>query len=149
MKRRAVMVVGCCMIIFCIMACGIPNSSLTSQPTDEEILAQVKEKIKNGTPVDTKDVRGQTSLMWAAQKNSVPIAKLLIENGADVNATDNNGQTPLIYAAMNDSLDVAEMLIASGANINVRDKFTLTAFLWAEVKRFDDMITLLGNHGGR
>ena len=149
MKRISFMMVGWCMTLVLITACGLGNSSLSSQPTEEQLLARVKEKIEKGTPVDMKDEGGQTSLMWAAKMNSVSVAALLVENGADVNARDSNGQTPLIYAAVNNSLKVAQLLIAAGADVDARDNFTLTAILWAEVKRHDDMISILRKHGAR
>ncbi|MBN2688388.1 MAG: ankyrin repeat domain-containing protein [Deltaproteobacteria bacterium] len=149
MKQRKMMTVGWWVILFLITACSLGDSTLSSEPTEEELFAQVKEKIEKGAPVDKKDDRGLTTLMWAAEKNSLKIATLLMEHGADVNAKNNSGQTPLIYAAMNNALDVARLLIAKGADINVQDDFTLTALLWAEVKRYDDMITLLRKHGGK
>ncbi|MBN2515766.1 MAG: ankyrin repeat domain-containing protein [Deltaproteobacteria bacterium] len=146
MKRRKLVAAGLCLIFVFITACGMIGSSGSSGQTEEELLAQLKEKLEEGDHVDTRDEDGQTSLMWAAAMNSLKIAKLMIENGADINAKDKNGQTPLIYAAMKNSLDVAKLLLETGADVEVKDTFTLTALMWAEVKRHDKMIELLRKH---
>jgi ankyrin repeat protein len=149
MKRRKLVVAGLCLILVFITACGLMGPSSSPGQTEEELLAQLKEKLEEGSPVDTRDEDGQTSLMWAAAMNSLKIAEMMIENGADINAKDKNGQTPLIYAAMKNSLDVAKLLIETGADIDVKDSFTLTALMWAEVKRYDEMIELLRKYGKR
>lgn len=149
MKRKIVTAVGWAVLLCLVTACSLGESTLSSEPTEEELFEEIKQKIEEGVPVDKKDDSGRTTLMWAAEKDSVKIATLLIEHGADVNAKDTYGQTPLIYAAMNNALKVARLLIASGAEINDRDSYTLTALLWAEVKRHDDMATLLRRQGGK
>jgi ankyrin repeat protein len=150
MKRRKLVVAGLlCLTLIFITACGMLGPSKSPDQTEEELLTQLKKKLEEGSPVDTKDEDGQTSLMWAAAMNSLKIAELMIENGADINAKDKNGQTPLIYAAMKNSLDVAKLLIKTGADIDVKDSFTLTALMWAEVKRHDEMIELLKKYRKR
>jgi len=149
MKRRTLVVAGLCLIFVFITACGMLGPSRSSEQTEEELLTQLKEKLEDGTPVDKRDEDGQTSLMWAAEMNSLKVAQLMIENGADINAKDKNGQTPLIYAAMKNSLDVAKLLIENGADTEVKDGFTLTALMWAEVKRYDEMIKLLKKYRKR
>jgi hypothetical protein len=149
MKRRTLVAAGLCLILVFISACGMMRPSRSPNQTEEELLTQLKGKLKDGTPVDTRDEDGQTSLMWAAEMNSLKIAKLMIENGADINAKDKNGQTPLIYAAMKNSLEVAKLLIETGADTEVKDGFTLTALMWAEVKRYEEMIKLLKKYRKR
>jgi ankyrin repeat protein len=149
MKRRKLIAAGLYLMLVFITACGMMGSSKALDQTEEELLEQVKEKLADGTPVDTRDQDGQTSLMWAAEMNYLKIAKLMIDNGANINAKDKNGQTPLIYAAMKNSLGVAKLLLESGADVNVRDTFTLTALMWAEVKRHDEMIKLLRKYNKR
>ena len=61
-----------------------------------------------------------TPLHFAAEKNSLEVARLLIEHGADVNAKD-SVFTPLDMAAEFNSIDVARLLIEQGANTNGRD----------------------------
>src|SRR5262249_22942900 len=65
--------------------------------------------------VNAKEDYDKTPLHWAAEKNYLPLAKVLIAAGADINAETTWGSTPLQWAANVCSREVANLLLANGA----------------------------------
>lgn len=54
---------------------------------------------------------GSTSLLYAASRDRIPIAKLLIESGADVNRRDKLGSTALHRAASRGHNEMVQLLL--------------------------------------
>jgi hypothetical protein len=82
-------------------------------------LATTQRLIAAGADVNCADVNfadheGMTPLMWAANRGSEPIVKLLLEHGANPNAICNQGRTPLKWVQRRDR-KIIDLLIAHGA----------------------------------
>lgn len=93
--------------------------------------AKVEALISKGADVNARDIRGYTTLIYAAGRSNVNIEviELLISKGADVNAkiisdTVNVGDTPLHEAAAMGRMKVSELLISKGADVNAKNDFT-------------------------
>ncbi|MBI3347693.1 MAG: ankyrin repeat domain-containing protein, partial [Burkholderiales bacterium] len=71
------------------------------------------------TQVDNVNAKGETPLMIAAIRGSLPAVKALVKRGAAVNRP---GWTPLHYACSGPDNGVATFLIAQGAEINARSE---------------------------
>jgi ankyrin repeat protein len=136
---------------------------------------RVKELIKAGTNVNTRDDEGRTALMVASDEGRTEIVELLISAGADVNAKDMNGDTALMYAANSPgymtqgsckgiwvgwidyhdqavwisryNIQIARILIAAGADVNARDKNGNTALMIATSRGHVDIVEILIDAG--
>ena len=75
------------------------NTSLRDPDAEEqETREAVLAAINFGADVNAADLRGDTPLHGAAQRNFTTIIRLLAERGANVNAEDKAGRTPLDLA---------------------------------------------------
>eukprot|EP00035_Acanthoeca_spectabilis_P004162 m.99615 g.99615 ORF g.99615 m.99615 type:complete len:104 (-) comp12469_c0_seq2:4596-4907(-) len=69
-------------------------------------------KLGRAEMVNSKDKRGWTPLMYAAEAGMTEAVKFLIECRANVNCTDKAGVTPVRLAHLNDHDDVLAILLA-------------------------------------
>ena len=94
-----------------------PAISIRQAAWDGNIKA-VKQHLAAGVDVDEKDLYGETSLHYAADKGHKEIVELLIAKSADLNPIS-YGMTPLDYAAHqanpNASAETADLLRKHGA----------------------------------
>ena len=67
----------------------------------ENDFAKAQALIKSEFDVNAKDDNQWTALHFAAQSDSLHVAKLLLEAGAEVDPTDSYGNTPLATAVFN------------------------------------------------
>jgi uncharacterized protein len=101
-----------------------------------------------GAP-DPLDREERTPLFYAAQDDSLEIAKQLIRHGANVNARDKQGETPLHFAARSFSLAVAKELIQNDVDVDAQDMHGNTALSRAvyDSRGRGEMIAMLVSAG--
>ena len=75
--------------------------------------SKLVELLIDSTPIDHKDVDGDTHLHHAAEWSLEKIVQLLIENGADIVLCNNKDQTPLHIAAQKSDTCLKKMCEAS------------------------------------
>lgn len=93
-------------------------------------LAAVKEFYNTGGDVNKPNARGQTALMWAAQRGHLEVVKFLVQLGANPNAVDTDRQEPvLMWATKKGHKEVVEFLIVSGSDVNQGDQFKETPLM--------------------
>ena len=123
---------------FCVIAVAVCLSAgAGAQSTADELiqhirnndLAALKSCLAKGAPVDMRDARGTTLLMYAAAIGSPESVKLLLGSGADVNAKNDLEATALILGAGNP--EKARMLVEKGADVNARSKLGRTPLMIA------------------
>jgi ankyrin repeat protein len=76
----------------------------------------VKDLIKRGISVSSKDVYGWTPLHYATYFDRVLIAEILLENGADINVKTPLHETPLYFALSNQNAELVKFLKSNGAS---------------------------------
>jgi ankyrin repeat protein len=90
--------------------------------------------------VDAANADGETPLMLAAIRGSLPMAQALVKRGASVNRA---GWTPLHYACSGPDNGVAAYLLAQGADINARSENGTTPLMMAARYGNADLVPLL------
>jgi uncharacterized protein len=82
--------------------------------------------------IDSKNIEGETALLWAAHGNYPTTIKLLLNLKADIKLKDNLDRTALITACQHYAQsEVLQILIDAGDNINHQDKLGKTALIYA------------------
>lgn len=92
------------------------------------------------TQVDNVNAKGETPLMLAAIRGSLPAVQALVKRGAAVNR---QGWTPLHYACSGPDNGVAAFLIAQGAEINARSENGTTPLMMAARYGAGDLVPML------
>ncbi|KAL6690585.1 hypothetical protein J3F84DRAFT_398280 [Trichoderma pleuroticola] len=97
------------------------------------------------TGIDSKDVRGMTPLLLAAQSGYEDMCKLLLATGqVEINWKDRLGRTALSFAAQNGNEAIVKLLLATGqAEINLADKLSKTALSLASRNGHEAIVKLL------
>ncbi len=89
--------------------------------------------LARGARIDARDLRGRTSLHWAASAHRPASLSVLIRAGAELDARDDFGRTPLMLALADPSAstsalrEVIEALLGAGADADARDDRGWTA----------------------
>ncbi|XP_060789001.1 fibronectin type 3 and ankyrin repeat domains protein 1 [Neoarius graeffei] len=109
----------------------------------------VKHLHKFGATWQSRDLSGCTPLHWAADGGHLPIIVYMIEDGCEVDVRDSVSQwTPLMrVSAVSGNSTVASFLIRAGADVNVRDKDGKTPLMMAVLNNYEQLVSLLLNHG--
>lgn len=100
--------------------------------------------VKARAKVNVHDRFGDTPIMLAALRGSLPIVKLLREAGAEIN---HPGWTPLQYAALNGHNAVIEYLISTGADLALSAPNGATPLMLAVHGKKPDTVKLLVSYG--
>lgn len=140
-------------------AAAAPQASApkTQEDIDEFVAAAregnldaVKAFYNTGGDINKPNQRGQTALMWAAQRGHLEVVKFLVQLGANVNAVDTDRQEPaLMWATKKGQKAVVEFLIANGADVNLGDQFKETPLMDAARYGHKDLCELLLNKRAR
>jgi len=96
------------------------------------------------TQVDEANAKGETPLMIAAIRGSLPAVQMLVKRGAAVNR---EGWTPLHYACSGPDNGVTAWLLAQGAEINARSENGTTPLMMAARYGATDLVQVLLNAG--
>jgi hypothetical protein len=91
-------------------------------------IERVKELVKKGANLNTRNPQGETSLLWATKEEQTGMALVLIAQKASLNAQDDEGNTALLTACRNGNIEIARALIDADADISVENKQGEKAF---------------------
>lgn len=92
------------------------------------------------TLVDEPNAKGETPLMIAAIRGSLPAVQALVKHGAAINR---EGWTPLHYACSGPDNGVAAWLLANGAEIDARSENGTTPLMMAARYGASDLLPML------
>ena len=111
----------------------------------EHRLEQVKVVIKNDQAlVNTKDDKGHTALVIAAECGTTGIIECLLKHGAHINyQLPPHNYTPLVIAIRAGKADVVKYLLESGADIQSVDHQGKNALWHAQQQKNQDIIALI------
>ena len=125
------------------------NSALIQAARGSDV-TKVKQLLKQGADVNTKDEDGRTALMEAVGSINIgctETVRTLIDAGADVNAKNKNGSTALMWAVIFPRTEVVKALIDAGADVNAKNKYGETALMSAESSGHTDTAEALIDAG--
>ncbi|WP_447971296.1 ankyrin repeat domain-containing protein [Nitrospira sp. M1] len=105
------------------------REQLLIDAVDQRDLASVKQLLKHGADVESRDTRGRTALLIAVGINSVEIARLLIEAGANVNAQDHQMDSPLLLAGAEGRLEILPFILEANPDFTLYNRFGGTALI--------------------
>ncbi len=71
--------------------------------------------LQHGAELESKDVHGQTPLMWAAKRGNLEVVQSLVAHGAELNAQDERERTALLLAGASGNTNIVQLLIKRGA----------------------------------
>lgn len=97
-------------------------------------VAEIKQCLADGVPVDTVDEQGYTPLYCATMYEKEEAVVTLLAAGAAVDQENNNGVSPLMAAARDGYTAIVGRLLAAGADFTQVDEFGRTAVSLAEEK---------------
>jgi hypothetical protein len=89
--------------------------------------------------IDSRDSKGNTLLIAAAQNGNKRIAKLALRKGADINLQNLAGQTPLHFSFAYGYEDLGNYLISKGADDSITNAEGLTCYEGISLKALDDI----------
>ncbi len=84
---------------------------------------EVKELVKNGANIYTREASGKKPIHIAAKKGYKNIVEFFLNEGISINDTNQSGWTSLHYAAFSGELEVAKLLVAKGANVRAENAY--------------------------
>ncbi len=80
----------------------------------------VREQLRSGADVNSRDRYGQTALMLAAHSGNLEMVETLVAHGADLNVTAKYNLSALMLAIIAGHQDIARMLARAGADLRIR-----------------------------
>jgi ankyrin repeat protein len=127
-------------IIYCT-----PHRPPWSQVAYEGDLVKVKQLIlQNNNTIHSKNLYGDTILLWASREGHLELVRLILENGGDINFQNEvTGETALINSSKAGHFEIVKFLIKNGANINAKDNKGNTALLCGCTKGHLDIVKMI------
>ncbi|RLN98406.1 hypothetical protein BBJ28_00013019 [Nothophytophthora sp. Chile5] len=103
----------------------------------------VKQALRKGVHVDSRDLAQRTPLILAARKGHFPVVRLLLDENANRDAQDELGSTALYWAAYTGRVEVVRLLLSHGASVDLADSFGDTPIVGAARCGCEEILQLL------
>jgi len=131
-----------------VNSAGQPERLILWAATRNRVSA-LKELLRHGVDVNTKNELERTALIVAARKGNFETVEALLENGADTEVPNmSTGWRPLHWAARLGHLSVVKLLLDSGAEIDAQTSRSLdTPILLAAKHHEFDALEILFDRG--
>ncbi|XP_037654718.1 ankycorbin isoform X2 [Choloepus didactylus] len=106
-------------------------------------LQAVQVLCEHKSPINLKDLDGNTPLLLAIQNGHSEVCRFLLDHGADVNSRDKNGRTVLMLACEIGSSNIVEALIRKSADLNLVDSLGHNALHYSKLSENAGIQSLL------
>jgi len=103
--------------------------------------------IMGGTDIDTKDSKGDTILIKAAEDGNIKTVRFALAHGADVSSKNSIDKTALGKSSYRGYFEITKLLIESGADVNTTDKHNGVPLTGAILNSHFDIVKLLIDNG--
>ena len=132
------------MVLSIIIGCT-PHRPPWSQVAYRGDVEKVKQLIlQNNNTIHSKNLYGDTILLWAYREGHLELVRLILEKGADINyQNDVTGETALIHSSKAGHFEIAQMLVKNGSNTQAKDNTGEDAVLWGCTKGHLDIVKML------
>lgn len=111
-------------------------------------LSCLSELLNSGQPIDLKNKRGETPLVFAVGSGDFEATSLLLKRGANPNISFNkSGYTLLMDSSFEGNIEVSKALISAKASINSQDKEGKSALHYAAKEGHRELISVLLKSG--
>jgi|SRR5690625_3319287 len=80
--------------------------------------SELAEAYDRGFPIDVRDAKGNTALMYAAYHGNLDTLEMLIARGADINIRNERDQSPVAGAIFKGEEEVVRLLTQAGADLD-------------------------------
>lgn len=110
-------------------------------------LIKLKEMIRQGADVNSRDPFQMTALMWAVNRGRIEVIEILLKSGADIEAQDYRKSTALMRATMSRNRDVVEFLLRNGAAVDAKNDLKMTPLVRAVAKGYTHIVENLLRYG--
>lgn len=98
------------------------NSALLQAASSGDVTA-IRDALKAGAAVDTRDATQRTPLLIAALADHVDAAKALLEAGASPDAMDDMRQTPWLVTGVTGSVPMLEAILPYNPDMKLRNRY--------------------------
>ncbi|MEQ6884688.1 ankyrin repeat domain-containing protein [Salicola sp. Rm-C-2C1-2] len=111
------------------------------------VFAGVASWLFGDTDLESRDKRGRTPLIVAAEEGDAARVKRLLERGARVDVEDSCQWTPLMRAASHGHLPIIKTLLEHGASVNHQGEIGFSALMASAINGHDKVARVLISHG--
>ncbi|MGM0434967.1 MAG: ankyrin repeat domain-containing protein [Pseudomonadota bacterium] len=99
------------------------------------------------TDLESRDNRGRTPLIVAAEEGDAARVRQLLERGARIEAQDSCQWTSLMRAASHGHMSIVRTLLERGASVNHQGEIGFSALMAAAMNGHHDVARVLISHG--
>ena len=127
------------------------DASALCEAVEAGDVATAQKLLAEGAGIESRNDKGWTPLIVAANATNAEMAKLLIEKGADVNAKSSSaiGSTVLCFATQSDDPKFIDLFLQHGATLNARSKNGATPLYAAVAKKKENATKFLISKGAK
>ncbi|MDE1152643.1 MAG: ankyrin repeat domain-containing protein [Micavibrio sp.] len=112
-------------------------------------LYKIKNLLKAGADIETRNAKGHTPLIVAAGKRNAGALELLAQSGANLYASMPDGVSAMFYSLAHDNFDMVKKLLDNGYDPERQTlKGGLTALMWAANLGKLDLAEEIAKRGG-
>jgi uncharacterized protein len=112
-------------------------------------LTAMKDSLKRGASIGTRNVRLDNALHIAAQNDFPEGVIELFKAGAEINQRNHLGETPLMSAALRNHFEVMRILLVAGADANALDERRKSPLDMADARGDTKTMQLLRSFGAK
>ncbi|XP_071572548.1 uncharacterized protein [Temnothorax nylanderi] len=122
----------------------IINQEIMFAALEEGNLESLKDCLKKGADINSRDVNSWTTLHFAVKRPSLDVTKFILDQNLSVNVKDINGRSPLHIAAAHGRKNMIEFLIKeAGSYVDELDKSGRTPLHVAAQNGHKDTVEVL------